>query len=178
MIARQARVKEDLDLLMSNLLALDQSSRTTGYAIFKDGKLYKYGHFTYEDSNFGLRLNKIRKKVLSLINEFDINEIAFEDIYMDGQKINNVQTFKALAEVFGVLYELFTDLQIPNTAILAGTWKSTLNIKGIKRTEQKQNAQKYVLNEYNIKATQDECDAICIGSHYIQTNKPAFDWSD
>ena len=163
---------------MSNLLALDQSSRTTGYAIFKDDKLYKYGHFTYEDSNFGLRLNKIRKKVLSLINEFDINEIAFEDIYMDGQKINNVQTFKALAEVFGVLYELFTDLQIPNTAILAGTWKSTLNIKGIKRTEQKQNAQKYVLNEYNIKATQDECDAICIGSHYIQTNKPVFDWSD
>ena len=120
---------------MSNLLALDQSSRTTGYAIFKDDKLYKYGHFTYEDSNFGLRLNKIRKKVLSLINEFDINEIAFEDIYMDGQKINNVQTFKALAEVFGVLYELFTDLQIPNTAILAGTWNSTLNIKGIKRTE-------------------------------------------
>ena len=74
--------------------------------------------------------------------------------------------------------DLDTDLQIPNTAILAGTWKSTLNIKGIKRTEQKQNAQKYVLNEYNIKATQDECDAICIGSHYIQTNKPAFDWSD
>ena len=90
---------------MSNLLALDQSSRTTGYAIFKNGELYKYGHFTYEDSNFGLRLNKIRKKVLSLINEFDINEIAFEDIYMDGQKINNVQKPRMVLIIMSVYNE-------------------------------------------------------------------------
>ena len=167
MIARQVCVREDLDLLMSNLLALDQSSRTTGYAIFKDGKLYKYGHFTYEDSNFGLRLNKIRKKVLSLINEFDINEIAFEDIQMQASVGNNVQTFKILPEVFGVILMLCTELKINYTIVSSNTWKSTLKIKGKKRSEQKQDAQRYVLEKYGIKAIQDTVDAICIGAHMI-----------
>lgn len=163
---------------MSNLLALDQSSRTSGYAIFKDQKLIHYGHFTFDDADMGLRLNKIKKKIKSLIDEYEITEVAFEDIYMDGQRVNNVQTFKVLAEVFGVVYELVTDLGLPNTAILAGTWKSTLNIKGTARAEQKRNAQTYILNTYNIKATQDECDAICIGAHYIKQKNSVFDWSN
>lgn len=54
---------------------------------------------------------------------------------MDGQRVNNVQTFKALAEVFGVLYELCIEINIPVSAVLAGTWKSTLGIKGRTRPE-------------------------------------------
>ena len=96
MIARQVCVREDLGLLMSNLLALDQSSRTTGYAIFKDGKLYKYGHFTYEDSNFGLRLNRIRKKVLSLINEFDINSFILTGDTKGNDRYDNFKKVKVI----------------------------------------------------------------------------------
>lgn len=88
---------------------------------------------------------------------------------MDGQYVNNVQTFKILAEVFGVLYELCVDLGKPVIAVLAGTWKSTLDIKGKTRPEQKRNAQLFVVDTYKIKPTQDECDAICIGTHYIRT---------
>ena len=178
MISRMGNLKEDLVLQVSNLLALDQSSRTSGYAIFKNGELHDYGHFTYDDVDMGVRLNKIKKKVLSLIQEYDIDEVAFEDIYMDGQRVNNVQTFKVLAEVLGVVYELVTDLGLPNTAVLAGTWKSTLNIKGTTRPEQKRNAQTYILNKYNKKPTQDECDAICIGDHILRQKETAFDWSD
>ena len=50
----------------------------------------------------------------------------FEDIQMQGNVANNVQTFKTLAEVFGVIYELVTELNLPNTAVLASSWKSTL----------------------------------------------------
>ena len=53
---------------MANLLALDQASQTTGYAIFKDGKLFTYGKFSFDD-DIAERLVKIRKKVLSLIEE-------------------------------------------------------------------------------------------------------------
>jgi hypothetical protein len=49
---------------MSNLLALDQSSRTTGYAIYVDGKLNNYGKFTLEDEDIGLRLVKFRDKII------------------------------------------------------------------------------------------------------------------
>jgi hypothetical protein len=55
-----------------------------------------------------------------------VEEVVFEDIQMQGNVANNVQTFKALAEVFGVIYELVTELNLPNTAVLASSWKSTL----------------------------------------------------
>ena len=161
---------------MYNILALDQASRTSGYAIFRDGQLYSHGTFTVTDSDIGNRLYKIRQKVLELIEDFNIDEVVLEDIYMDGQKINNVNTFKVLAEVFGVIYELLVELKIPRTAVLAGTWKSTCGIKGKTRPEQKKNAQEFVLNTYNLKATQDACDAICIGTHLIKSNQTELIW--
>lgn len=48
---------------MRKLLALDQSSKTSGYAVFYDKELKYYGHFTFEDDDLGDRLYKIRKKV-------------------------------------------------------------------------------------------------------------------
>ena len=153
------------------LLALDQSSRITGWAIFKDNELKDYGKITLEDENIGIRLNKLRDKLTQLILDNDVDEVAFEDIYMDGQRVNNVSTFKVLAEVFGVCWELFTDMELPNTPVLAGTWKSTLGIRGKTRPEQKRNAQRYVIEHYNVAPTQDECDAICIGIHTLKTKK-------
>ena len=82
------------------LLALDQASRTSGWAVFNDGKLVTSGKFTADHSDVGDRLHFIRSKVNSLINEYDIDEVVFEDIQLQGNVANNVQTFKALAEVF------------------------------------------------------------------------------
>ena len=65
---------------------------------------------------------------------------------------------------------------MPHTAVPSTSWKSTLGIKGKDRPEQKRNAQAYVLQTYNLKPTQDECDAICIGTHYMKSKD--FDWSD
>lgn len=94
-------------------------------------------------------------------------------------KINNVQTFKVLAEVFGVIYELITELDLPYMVVFSGTWKSTCGIKGRARDEQKRNAQIYVNNTFGIKATQDESDAICIGVHALKNLSVAeYDWSE
>lgn len=95
----------------------------------------------------------------------------------------NVVTFKTLAEIYGVIHELSEELKIPYTIVPSSSWKSTLDIKGRARAEQKRNAQLFVLNEYNVKATQDMCDAICIGTHMIRHSKAAtpiagLDWSD
>lgn len=159
------------------LLALDQSSRVSGYAIFIDDKLETYGKIDLKQDDIGERLVSFKKQVSKLVADYDIDEVAFEDIYMDGQKINNIATFKILAEVFGVCDELFTELEIKNTAVLAGTWKSTLGIKGKTRPEQKKNAQIYIKNKYNIDVIQDIVDAICIGEHIIQKNNSTFNWS-
>ena len=157
---------------MKRLLALDQSSKVSGWAIFADGKLEKFGKIDLDNPDLGVRLNQLRTRIRKLIEENEINEIVMEDIQLQ----QNVQLFKTLAEVFGVLYELFTEMNIKNSAVLASSWKSTLGIKGKDRAVQKRNAQQYIINNYGIKPTQDECDAICIGLHYILTKNPN-DWS-
>ena len=159
------------------LLALDQSSRITGWAVFDEDQLIEFGKFTANHSDVGERLNYIRKQVINLIENYEIDEVVFEDIQLQSNVANNVQTFKALAEVFGVLYELFVDLKMPRTAVLSTVWKSTLNIKGKDRAAQKKAAQNWVETTYNLKPTQDECDAICIGAHYINKKDESFDWS-
>lgn len=151
---------------MSTMLALDQSSQTSGWAIFKDGELFNYGKFTVSDQNIGIRLHLIKTKIEELIDDYDVDELIYEDIYLDGQRVNNVQTFKVLAEVFGVVSELAVSRQLPHQAVLAGTWKSILGIKGKTRAEQKRNAQAFVESRIGKKPTQDEADAICIGLAY------------
>lgn len=155
------------------ILAFDQASRTSGYAVFDDDKLVDYGKFTFEDVDFGMRLLRIRERVDKLIEKYQPNKVYFEDIQLQ----DNVETFKKLAEVFGVIDELLTEKDISHEAILSVTWKSALNIKGKLRADQKRNAQEWVINTYNIKPTQDECDAICIGK-YASMQDLSFDWSE
>lgn len=169
---------------MSKLLTLDQSSRITGWAVFDNGALETFGKFTATEDDIGERLYEIRGRVKKLVELYDIDEVVFEDIQLQSNVLNNVATFKILAEVFGIIEELLTEMQIPHQAVLASTWKSTLGIKGKSRAEQKKNAQQYVQNTYNLKATQDESDAICIGSHMLKHNGDTpfkdggFDWSN
>lgn len=159
------------------LLALDQASQTSGYSVFTDGKLTDYGKFTFDDSDVGARLTKIRNKVIQLLDQYNITEVAFEDIQMQA---GNVVTFKTLAEVYGVIHQLLDERKLPYQIVPSVTWKSTLQIKGANRQAQKKNAQLWVLNTYNIKTTQDAVDAICIGEHIVrQGNQNAgFDWSE
>lgn len=160
---------------MSNLLALDQSSRTTGYAIYVDGKLNNYGKFTLEDEDIGLRLVKFRDKIIQLLNDYEINEVAFEEIQMQNNVVNNVQTFKILSEIYGVLQELVTELNIPYTIVSSNTWKSTMKIPKTKREEEKKRAQALVYQLFQVKATQDEADAICLGAHVVISQKNSWD---
>lgn len=155
---------------MSTLLSFDQASKTTGWACFQDNKLLIYGKFTLDDDDVGIRLTKFRTKVQKLINQYRPDEVVFEDI----QEQNNIQTFKVLAQVYGVMSELLTSIKMPHSTLLATQWKSALDVKGKARAEQKRNAQQYVMNTYNIKATQDESDAICIGAAYLGSRKCAW----
>lgn len=157
------------------LLALDQASRTTGYAVFDEQNLIASGTFTLTSDDIGKRLVTYRKKIEQLINEYDIETVAFEDIQMQNQ-INNVQTFKILAEIFGVTQEYLAEQDYSYKIVSSNTWKSKLDIKGKKREEQKKNAQQYVLEHYGKKVSQDEADSICIGASIIKENNSAFNW--
>ena len=162
-------------LRMSNrLLALDQASKCTGWAIFEDGELKSYGKISLDDPNTDIRLVQLRQGIQTLVADYNIDEVIFEDIQQQNNVTNNVQTFKVLAEVYGVVSELLQEIQIPHSTVLAASWKSTLGIKGRTRAEQKKNAQLYVEQNYGIHVIQDIADAVCIGTHHIKKNKCAW----
>ena len=159
------------------LLALDQASRVSGYAVFENSKLITYGKIELEDEDVGLRLVVLRNKIKELIDNYNIDYVAFEDIQMQASVGSNVKTFKVLANVFGVILELLAEMNMKYSIVSSNSWKSTLKIKGRKRQEQKQNAQKYVEETYGVKATQDESDAICIGAHVCSLEE-GFSWAE
>lgn len=154
-----------------NILALDQASVTSGYAIFVDGALAHSGTFTINQSKVGKRLVKIKAQVLDLIDQYQIDYLVFEDIQMQQQ---NVVTYKALAEVLGVLEELASELNMPYEIVPSSSWRSALNIGGRVRADQKKAAQDFVTKQYNKSVSQDESDAICIGTYIVQKNSSAF----
>ena len=164
---------------MSNLLALDQSSHITGYAIFKNDKPIVISHFSAKGNDLGERLQYIREKVISLIDEYEIDEVAFEDIQLqsiNGNKELGIKTFKMLAEVFGVVHELMTELNMKYSTVPPIVWKATFKIAGKGREVEKKLAQKYVLNTYGISCTEDEADATCIGSHLLKKRELEYNW--
>lgn len=162
-------------LRMSNrLLALDQASKCTGWAIFENGELKSYGKISLDDPNTDTRLVQLRQSIQTLVADYNIDEVIFEDIQQQNNVANNVQTFKVLAEVYGVVSELLQENHIPHSTVLAASWKSTLGIKGRTRAEQKKNAQLYVEQNYGIHVIQDIADAVCIGTHHIKKNKCAW----
>jgi Holliday junction resolvasome RuvABC endonuclease subunit len=150
-------------------LALDQSSNVTGFSVWKDDNLIEYGKVKFEGEFFH-RLSQLKSWMLERIDELaaeDDIEVIIEEI----QEQSNMLTYKMLAAVQGVLLTKLFERNIKTHLVYSASWKSTCGIKGKNRTEQKQNTQKYILDKYGYKATQDESDAICIGEHIATKQK-------
>lgn len=165
---------------MKKLLALDQASHVTGYAVFEDNKPVVISHFTARGDDLGKRLEQIRNNIINLIKQYNIDTVAFEDIQLQdiaGSKEVGIKTFKMLAEVFGVVHELVNELQIDYYIVPPIVWKATIKIAGKGRTAEKKLAQKWVVDNYGLKCTEDEADAACLGTHVIKKENESFDWA-
>lgn len=147
------------------ILALDQATRTSGWALFEDSQLIDFGKFTFDDADILKRIHKVCAQILILIITHKPDKVIFEDIAMQGQ-INNVQTFKALAQLQGAIVEICYQQKMPFEIWSPNQWRAECHfLKGNDkdRTAQKKIAQQWVLNQFGKKCTQDEADAICIG---------------
>ena len=82
-----------------------------------------------------------------------------------------------LAEVFGVVQETLQEIGIEYYIIPPMVWKSTIGIAGKGREREKSLAQKWVMENYNMKCTEDEADAACLGAHVIKKTDSEFDWA-
>lgn len=146
------------------VLALDAATGTTGYSIFDNGKLISYGTFVARQTDDATtRINQVKKWMENVCEVCKPDFVGIEDIQFQ----KNVIIFKTLANLQGVLKDTLYERGLPFALTNSSSWRSYLGInEGDKRDQAKKHAQSYVSARYNVKATQDEADAICLGCFF------------
>ena len=152
------------------LLALDQATNVSGWAIFDNGQLTQYGVFSCPTGSPESRINLTKKWTRDMITNWRVDQVILEDIQLqnfDNQNMNTigVTTYKTLSHLQGVLIDLLYENKIPYKLAHTGVWRKYNNIKGKSRADKKKSAQLLVEEFYQQKVTQDEADAICIGRY-------------
>ena len=149
------------------ILALDLSTKQSGYALGIDEKLEKHGFISVSNNNPIKRIIKMRDQIAKLIKTNKVNKIIMEQVRPE----LNSHTMKILmwlqAAIVIAAYEI--DPYIECEFIGASSWRAQLKIKqgrGVKRDSLKLQDIQYVKNKYNIETNDDQADAICIFDAY------------
>lgn len=173
-ICEQEKVKIDIsynvpDKKEKRVLALDQATNISGFSVFDGTTLRQYGTYTAFGSQHE-RINKIKKWVLKLVEAWHPDEIGIEGISTDA--LQNLKTTEALCRLAGVLIDALYERGIRVNVIAVNQWRKACGVKGNIREEQKQSMQQIVKQRYNINVTEDEADAIGIGTYLVGDIKP------
>lgn len=159
---------------VTRVIALDQATNTTGWCIFDNNTLVTFGKIDFTQTDTIERISKIRQWLLNMIEAWNPDRIALEDIQLQnfagkgGHTQAAVTTYKVLAQLQGVLATTCFEKNITYSIVHTATWRSHCKISAKSRADQKRAAQLYVKNKYDKTATQDEADAICIGTYMVE----------
>lgn len=166
---------------MANILALDASTKRTGYAYFKDGQI-QFGAIASSSGYPEKRIGIMRDEILEIIKRENIDTIIMEEVYPDtdqngknGGRPMNSHTNKLLTWLQGCIaiavFEYNKDIKID--FIGASSWRSQLGIQkyGVTRQGYKPLDIAYANKIYGLNLTaeqDDEADAICILTAYTK----------
>lgn len=148
------------------ILAFDQSTQKTGWAVFENGTLLRSGVFDFhKEKDINKRSYEFWTRAHSLVVDEQPDMIAAEGVSLQNP---NVKTIVELARVQGVIQaaSYTDDRQIPTEFYMPATWRKVVGIqtgRGIKRAELKKAAIELVSLIYGKQVTDDEADAILIG---------------
>lgn len=148
------------------VLALDQASYTTGYAIFDNEELIDYGIFETQLNNEVERFNMVKMWLISMINNWKPDYIGLEGIQFE-QKFG-VTTFQTLARLQGILMECCFELKVPFEVCATNTWRHHCGVKGRARADKKRSMQLLAKDWYDISVSEDRADAIGIGKYMAE----------
>jgi Holliday junction resolvasome RuvABC endonuclease subunit len=158
------------------ILALDAATTVTGYSIYDDEQLVAYGTFKTNISNDSTeRINEVKVWLEAAVKEWQPDYIGIENIQLQNYGKNNfqVETYRVLANLQGVLVDTIWELNIPHSLVYAVEWRKYCGISDgdTKRENKKRQAQDKVKLWYGQDCTQDEADAICIGKYFCKYAK-------
>lgn len=158
------------------LLVLDQATHTSGWAIYDDDTVIKYGTLESRGNTTEERINYVKIWLANMIEMWKPDKVILEDIQMqekkdrnwekdNGNNVMNVITFKILAQLQGVLVDYIFEKKLRFELVHTAVWRETCHISGKYRTEKKKSAQLKVKEWFDLDVTNDEADAICIGKY-------------
>ena len=159
------------------LLALDLSTKSTGYAIFDKDKLIESGCITASSTDTIKRIYKMIDEIKTICSKFNIDEIIAEEVHPENQYgVGNIRTQKVLMWLQGAL-EFFIhdkyDNKLSIQYVYPSEWRKVCGIKtgkNQKRSDLKPADVQFVKDTFNLDVNDDEADAICIG--YFHIHKP------
>ena len=158
------------ELLETKLVTIDGSTQKTGIAYFYNGKYVEHILLDFsKDKNMESRFESMSKEIWKRLDEYRPNIIYIEETYM----ANNPQTSKILTRLQGVVYAWCRCLEhnCEFNTIRPTQWRKQLKFqqgKNVKREQLKEQSIRYVLENYGLKVTDDEADAICIADAVIK----------
>lgn len=155
-----------------NWISIDQATRKSGIAYWKDSVLVKVDLISKNDPDFGKRLNQIKDHIRNEIIKTQAELILIEGIQLesieDQSKDISVETFRKLAMLQGVLISLFTELGVSYEIVPPSVWKSKFGIFHNKRKQQKKEAIRLVKELFGIEVTEDRAESILIGASRLE----------
>ena len=160
------------------ILALDLSTKSTGFCFGSDENIEKSGYLTASLKDPRGRIVVMREAISKLIRQNNIDKIIMEEVRPD----YNSHTGKVLmwlqAAIVIAAYQI--DPKIECDFIGASSWRAVLGIKqgrGVKRENLKAQDIKYVKDKYNVSVqNDDEADAICIYDAYFKKEDNEINW--
>ena len=150
------------------ILALDPSTKCTGWCVMEDGKIINSGIIKASSMDVLTRIEKMVDEITKIYNEYNPEDLIMEDILPED--IKNIKTSKALFYLQAALMLRFHQIQKPIELVTASHWRKVCGIgtgRGVLRNELKLKDIEFVLTKYNITVEDDQADAICIAHCYF-----------
>ena len=147
------------------ILALDQSTKETGWAIFENKKLINHGVISVSGADGLKRIVEMGKKVQDLIELYEPIYVVMEEVRPEDVNSNN-DVFKKLMYLQGQLAIVCNSNGLKYEFLVPSEWRKQCGIKtgrGVMRDKLKASDIKFVKDTYDIVVSDDEADAIGIG---------------
>ena len=170
-VCKQNDLKENKPILKEKkkgtkrVFALDQATHKSGWAVFDDGKLIRYGVLEVSGKEEVERFHEVKAWLISMIAIWEPDLIALEGIQYQANISMGVTTFQTLARLQGILLDTCYEQNIPCMVCPTNTWRAHCGVKGRARSDKKKSMQLLVKQWFDISVTDDESDAIGIGKY-------------
>lgn len=176
-ICKKNTLKENKPIIIEKkkgtirILALDQASHKTGFAILDNQKLIRYGTYESHGEDEIARFHDLKNWLISMIDGLKPDLIGVEGIQFQTNVNMGVTTFQTLARLQGIILETIYEYNIPYKVCPTNTWRGHIGVKGKSRSDKKRSMQLLVKDWFDITVSDDEADAIGIGKYCADTFK-------